>query len=372
MKIFSVLTLVATVTAGGAFAAENPWPENGSPWKDTDGKIINAHGGGMMQFGGKYWWYGECRRAVTTNSLGVSVYSSADLKTWKNEGLAFAKHPCPGSPVGEGCRIERPKVVRSAKTGKFVMFFHLELADYNYDAALVAILTADRPEGPFRFQRCLRPNPCRWPRNAPGEELTEKDLNEILGCETNGISGAPNAVVRSCRLPYVWHYASGQMCRDMTLFTDVDGRTYHVFASEHNSTLHIAELKDDCLDYTGRWWRAGEKDWTEAPAIFRHGGKYWLIGSGCTGWLPNAARLYVADKVTGPWTLLGNPCRGVSPATGLDGEKTYGLQSTMAFTAPDGRIVVAFDEWRRFDLQDSRYHWFAVKFGADGVPYFEP
>ena len=33
----------------------------------------------------------------------------------------------------------------------------------------------------------------------------------------------------------------------------------------------------------------------EAPAVFKHAGKYYLITSGCTGWAPNTARLAVAE-----------------------------------------------------------------------------
>ena len=64
------------------------------------------------------------------------------------------------------------------------------------------------------------------------------------------------------------------MCRDMTLYKDDDGRAYHIFASENNSTLHVCELTDDYLDYTGRWTRIAALDWTEAPAVCRHGEWY--------------------------------------------------------------------------------------------------
>ena len=48
----------------------------------------------------------------------------------------------------------------------------------------------------------------------------------------------------------------------------------------------------------------------EAPAIFKHKGKYYFIASGCTGWAPNAARSAVAKNIAGPWTELKNPCVG--------------------------------------------------------------
>ena len=43
-------------------------------------------------------------------------------------------------------------------------------------------------------------------------------------------------------------------------------------------------------------------DHNEAPAIFKKDGTYWMITSGCTGWAPNAARLFSAPSIWGPWT----------------------------------------------------------------------
>lgn len=43
----------------------------GELWKDTDGVAINAHGGGIMFHGGKYWWYGEYKTEGETGNLGT-------------------------------------------------------------------------------------------------------------------------------------------------------------------------------------------------------------------------------------------------------------------------------------------------------------
>ncbi len=46
----------------------------------------------------------------------------------------------------------------------------------------------------------------------------------------------------------------------MTLFVDDDGKAYHIYSSEDNLTLQIAELADDYLSHTGKyirifpWW----------------------------------------------------------------------------------------------------------------------
>ena len=41
---------------------------NGMPWPDTDGQHINTHGGNVIKYGDRYYWYGENRpdRGFTT------------------------------------------------------------------------------------------------------------------------------------------------------------------------------------------------------------------------------------------------------------------------------------------------------------------
>ena len=98
------------------------------------------------------------------------------------------------------------------------------------------------------------------------------------------------------------------MARDMTLFVDDDGKAYQFYASEENPTMHVSLLTDDYLKPVGKIRPHFCGRSMEAPAVFKRGGKYYLIASGCTGWKPNAARSAVADHLFGPWTELGNPC----------------------------------------------------------------
>ena len=50
----------------------------GEVWLDTNGKPIQAHGGGILVRGNTYYWYGEDR---TIRQTSVSCYSSTDLYT---------------------------------------------------------------------------------------------------------------------------------------------------------------------------------------------------------------------------------------------------------------------------------------------------
>ena len=106
-------------------------------WPDTEGKHINAHGGGILYYNGTYFWFGESRlpRSEKDRShYGVSCYSSKDLLNWKNEGLALRVIDDTASLLLPECVIERPKVIYNKKTGKFVMWFHHELKGQGYKA----------------------------------------------------------------------------------------------------------------------------------------------------------------------------------------------------------------------------------------------
>ena len=163
-------------------------------------------------------------------------------------------------------------------------------------------------------------------------------------------------------------YSTGQMSRDMTLFVDDDGKAYHIFSSEDNLTLHIAELTGDYLHHTGRYVRVAPAGHNEAPAIFKHNDTYWMITSGCTGWEPNEARMFSAPSIWGPWTQHPNPCRG--PLA----EKTFGGQSTFIFETVNSKSsnskshwVFMADIWRPRHPSDARYIWLPIDF-ENGKP----
>jgi len=96
----------------------------------------------------------------------------------------------------------------------------------------------------------------------------------------------------------------------------------------------------------------------EAPAVFKHNNRYWFVGSGCTGWAPNAARSAVADSPMGPWEELGNPCEGANA------DLTFGAQSTYVLPVhgtPSAFIFLA-DRWTPENPIDGRYVWLPITF----------
>jgi hypothetical protein len=291
----------------------------GALWPDTDGVHINAHGGGMLVVGDTVYWFGEHKvagRAGNRAMVGVSCYSSRDLLNWRNEGVVLpVVTDDPAHELVEGCVIERPKVIHNPTTGQYVMWFHLELKDQGYSAARAGVAVSANPTGPYTYLGSRRPD---------------------------------NA-----------------MSRDMTLFVDdvdpwPDGtpKAYLFCASEENATMHISLLTADYLAPSGRFERIFIDRYMEAPAVFKHEGSYYFVGSGCTGWAPNAARSAVAPSVWGPWTELGNPC------VGPDADLTFQAQSTYVLPVPGkpGAFIFMADRWRPENAIDGRYVWLPIRF----------
>lgn len=331
-------------------------------WNDVDGTYINAHGGGVLYYEGKYYWFGEHRPDEGfSTKVGVNCYSSDDLCHWKYEGVALAVSDKAGDDIEVGCIMERPKVIYNARTKKFVMWFHLELKGKGYEAARAALAVSDTPAGPYRYVGSGRVNPGIYPENMTDEErATEWNMDEYKEWWTPRWREAVNKGLFVKR-----DLAGGQMSRDMTLFVDDDGKAYHIYSSEENLTLQIAELTDDYQGHTGRYIRIFPGGHNEAPAIFKHDGLYWMITSGCTGWDPNEARMFSATSIWGPWT------QHPSPMVGPDAEKTFGGQSTFVLPVGEGQYIFMADVWKPKSLMYSVYIWLPIRFNEAGMPVIE-
>lgn len=278
----------------------------------THGHAIDAHGAGVLYQDGVYYLFGEIKKGRTwlvpnqdwedyrVPAGGISCYSSHDLVHWKNEGVALASGTGDtASDLDTGRVIERPKVIYNARTGKYVMWMHIDRNDYSYARAGVAV--SDRPQGPYRYLGSVRPN--------------------------------------------------GQMSRDMTVYRDDGGRAYLIYTSENNHTMQVCLLSDDYLRPTAVYRRILIGQRREAPAVFKAQGRYYLITSLCSGWDPNAAEVAVADSLLGEWKQEGNPC--VGPGAGT----TFGSQSTYVLPLGGDRFLFMADRWNKTDLERSGYLW---------------
>src|SRR5450755_49995 len=312
-KLFLVITIVYFILPVPGQIKTQPDIMH-EPWKDTDGHLVNAHGAGMLYFGDTYYMFGEIKKGVTrlvpdqhwedyrVPAGGVSCYSSKDLSQWKYEGIALAVITGDSTnDLDTGRVIERPKVVFNERTKKFVMWLHVDKADYSFARAGVAI--SDRPEGPYSYEGSFRPNE--------------------------------------------------QESRDITLFKDDDGKAYIIYSSENNNTMQICLLSADYLFPTKSFTPILKDQRREAPALFKHEGKYYLITSLCSGWSPNAALYSVADSVMGKWENRGNPCSGRGSETTFESQSTF----VLPVAGSAGSFIFMADKWNKTDLPASGYLW---------------
>ena len=277
--------------------------KNGEIWKDIEGNSIQAHGGCIIEHNGLYYWYGEakgqdnCPGKRRVDVIGVSCYTSTDLLHWKYEGLVLsADKDDPESMIHPSRVLERPKVIYNESTGRFVMWFHSDRADYTYSGAGVAV--ADDPLGPFSLLRIKRPN--------------------------------------------------RQDSQDMTLFKDVDGNAYLIHAKDGDKTLNVARLTKDYTDVDGFYVSVLIDQEREAPAVCYRNGLYYMVTSGCTGWDYNSALFATSPHLLGKWKLIDNPCEGPRY------RETFTGQSTYIFRVKDQDYMM-LDHWKPYDLQHSGY-----------------
>jgi beta-xylosidase len=357
-SLLTLLLLGFTATITAADAGQGSF-RPGELWPDDKGVHINAHGGGILPHDGVYYWFGEHKIEGDEGNyaqVGVHVYSSRDLVNWKDGGIALPVSDDPKSEIVKGCIIERPKVIYNAKTKTFVMWFHLELKGQVYRSARAGLAVSDKPTGPFKYVGSFRPNPGVLPLGF--DAGAAPDPNRLKDKNKRRFN---DAVVAG---DVVWRdLERGQMSRDMTLFVDDDRKGYLLSSGEDNLTLHLHELTDDYRGFTGKWTRIFPGESNEAPALFKRAGKYYLFASGTSGWNPNPGRSAMADSLWGPWTVLGNPCRG----TESENATTFESQSTYVLPVPGrpGEFIYMGDRWRPKNAIDGRYVWLPVEWEND-------
>lgn len=236
----------------------------GQVWLDTDGERIQAHGGSILEHDGAFYWYGENKERTTPGSgiwhWGVRCYRSRDLVAWDDLGTIIPPVPDdPDSPLHPARMVDRPHIVRSPATGRWVCWLKIMHEDGTQTAT---VLTATDLLGPYEIVRTgLRP--------------------------------------------------LGMSAGDFDLVVDrATGRTYYFFERVH-SELICAELTPDCTDvsgvHTAHLHRGSPPYVREAPAHFRRGDTHYLLTSGTTGYHPNPSEVASAPGYHGPWTVLGDP-----------------------------------------------------------------
>lgn len=321
----------------------NSTTQPGEIWRDTDGTPIQAHGGGILRAtDGTYFWYGENKNASNVpgtervDIIGISCYASRDLVNWENRGVVLPSVPDDDShDLFPANVLERPKVVRVA-SGEYVLWAHVDSPDYK--KASLGVAVSANPDGPFRYLYSFRP-----------EGLDSRDMTVFQ--EDDGSA-------------YVFFSSQGVLPQEKQWSKDTKRHTFI------NTTLRIARLTPDCRMVDGPTVTAFPGEMREAPAVWKWGGRYYMITSGCTGWRPNPACWHVADHPLGPWQTMGDPVVGTEEqkATTFDTQSTFVLPDS---SGDPNRFIFCADRWNPKHLQDSRYVWLPLVMQSNGVPQIE-
>ena len=212
--------------------------------------------------------------------------------------------------------MERPKVLFNKQTQKYVMYFKLYPAGTGYDTGYVGVAVSDKPVGPFLYS------------------------HKFLGAGSMKGSG------------------------DFCMFQDENGSAYHLTVRKPDKAFCIGRLRGDYLYPEGEYKVLSEIPLhTEAPAVIKIDDTYYMMGSGSTGWKPNAARSFSTSSLWGGYKDLGNPCVGINPLNGMDREKTFGGQ--ISFILPvdrsAGSYIAMFDIWNPDRASDGLYIWLPLR-----------
>ena len=231
----------------------------GKVWLDTGGKPIQAHGFQVTYRDGKYYWYGEDKSGTLfgTNRIfcGVRCYSSEDFYNWEDLGDILVPSADPSSPMHHSQKLERPHIVYSRNTGKYVCWLKAQANDGYF-----VVAQADSFTGPYTYVRSLKPD----------------------------------------------GYAVG----DFDMYTDEEtGKSYVWFERPHSEYI-CAELDDECTGVTDVFsthFSGKVPPFTrEAAAHFVKDGRHYMFTSGTTGYTPNPSEVAVFDDYHGEYTVLGD------------------------------------------------------------------
>jgi glycosyl hydrolase family 43 len=295
-------TLTDPVTATPV-APPNP---PGIAFKDTDGNLVNAHGGGIIKVCDTYYMHGEYFLSTTTdnNFNGFSMYSSKNMATWKNEGIILPQQAS-GSLLGPNRKGERPHIIQCPSSGEFVLYAHAADTTYQADKEVV-YATASKVTGPYTFKGALT------------------STGASSSCQVTTVPPS------SC---------SGSIAAHSDMSALTDGSSAYVITESGV----VYTLAADCHSWASNKSYGtvnGTTGGIEAPTVFKAGSTFYWIGSDKTGWRANDDFYSTAPAMSGPWTYQGY----LAP----QGDLTWMTQSTwvMPIVGSAGTTYVYWgDHW---------------------------
>jgi hypothetical protein len=334
----------------------------GRYWYDTEGKLIQAHGGSILFHNQKYYWYGENKEGVTGKALGqncpiwqngVRLYSSDDLYNWKDEGVILVDKENKESPFYPGQIMDRPHILYNEKTKKFVLWAKIAgLLGSNADftKAYFAVCVADDIKGEYKLVNIIN-------------DMSAGDLDLVKDGDTAYVIFEKPHTEMICR----------QLNED---YTGVVG----------DASSHLARLYPPFV--------------REAPAYFQRENRRFVLTSGTTGYYPNATETAEIIDFHGEWKDLGKTCEGDAQ------NNSFHAQFSSVFKHPfiKDLYIALGDRWltdlppqmpspdlvfesyfnpeikeKHYNLSQysdentslATYVWLPIRFKEDGTPYIQ-
>jgi hypothetical protein len=289
------------------------------------GDAVDAHDGEIAYFNGTYYLYGTSYGCgfewghKDAPFCGFKAYSSKDMVTWTDRGALFDagtsvwQTRCNGNTYG----CFRPHVIYNAKTKLYVLWINVYDNKVGY-----RVFTSNTPVGPFVEKA--------EPTLAVNSDMPVAGLN-------NG---------------------------DHDTFIDDNGTAYLAYTDwRAGGAIAIEQLSDDYLTGTGKVVKAVTTTKTEAPALFKRKGTYYVVYSDpncgyCSG---TGSSYKTAKSPLGPWSegkrISENSCGG-QPS----------FVSTIKLKTGDV-FLYGSDLWNNAAKNESlaNYYWAPLTFAADGA-----
>lgn len=349
-------------------------------WQDTDGNTIFSQGGGIFKFGDKYYWYGvkyeeaemyaENPRKYYTSSdvfVGITCYSSTDLKNWTYEGLVADPDDVYNEEI---MGTTRPYTISNGKTtwldgdevkntaawvgrlgvtqladGDYALLVQHECADYDNEidgdddqwSKQVLVLTADSPTGHFTWNNRI-------------------NMKSAIGTTNTG---------------------------DQTVFIDDDGTGWLVYSyGSGRGKMYLSKITREegeekvtlgapYMVYSG----AGR----EGNCMFKYNGKYYLCASDLYGW--NASHGYYMTIDPGEMSLEEylksdsfQPATSLELMDGTSDDFCHVSQTGFFYTVEGSEqdtVIFCGDRWADFAGNGLGFNqWCPLSFNESGEPYF--
>lgn len=310
-------------------------------WHDTDGSIINASDGGIIYADGKYHWYGMALRPLPVNvgpyggqmtDIGVVMYESEDLLSWKYEGVILEASSDPQSPLYAPLRFERPKIIYNEKTKAYVLWCHY----------------------------------VKYPGNH-GNRKGEADMGLAICDKVNG--------------KYKWLGNSRPIddfgwVRDMTVYKDFRNDAYLIYdrhtpdpilreetgGLQGDRCLYVVKLSDDYLSFTSTYARIENAKWRESPCVTFKNGYYHIVTSGLTSWETNQAKAFRTKNLLDSWEDMGDPCIDDYTHT------TFNTQGTFIFNIEGtDKQIIMLERHNTSDFEKCSYVWLPIEFNQNNT-----